>query len=114
MQACDNACEPESRRACRAHRSDCAARPARHSSLLVQGLDFHAHASHELHVSLRAPKASRREVWALLLRVVDIMERILEDFPGIVPNAEVAQQNKARPDEENASASSLPSTGAHA
>ena len=43
-----------------------------------------AHATHEQHVEVRAPRAARRDVWALLLRVNELVGKILEDFPGIV------------------------------
>ena len=48
-----------------------------------------SHSTHEQHVEVRAPRTARRAVWALLLRVHETAERIMEDFPGIRCNAEV-------------------------
>ena len=45
-----------------------------------------AHASHELAVEVRGPKAVRHQLWLLLLRVQELVEKLLEDFPGVTPD----------------------------
>ena len=44
------------------------------------------HATHELCISLRGPHAQRSQMWLLLLRVQEVTERLLDDFPGIYPD----------------------------
>ena len=63
---------------------------------------------HELCVDVRGPRSARADVWLLLLRVQEVTERLLDDFPGIYPdgvfycpgcssNAELPQGPKAWP-----------------
>lgn len=43
-------------------------------------------ARHELCIELRGPKGFRSQMWLLLLRVQEVTEKLLEDFPGIYPD----------------------------